>query len=106
MNYFTVERNGQYREFACLGNYDTGEVEFAHYLDMNYEEMKNSSDLEDFVCAVMDATSEVGGDQVAITLVDEDGWFIWGILIGYVDNELRYSLVDWRKDGKKYRYED
>lgn len=105
MNYFAIECNGLCRENIILQD-TNGNVVFADYLEKDYETMKYSTDLEDFVCAVMDACEALGGDQSAITLVGEDGWFIWGILMGYVDDDLRYSLVDWRKDGKKYRYED
>ena len=105
MNHFAIECNGLCRENVILLDAN-GNVMFADYLEKDYEEMKYSTDLEDFVCAVMDACEELGEDQAAITLIDKDGWFIWGIILGYVDDDLRYSLVNWRKDDKKYRYED
>ena len=105
MNYFAIERNGQCNEHIMLTN-DNGSFAFKDYLAKDYDTMKNSADLEDFVCAVMDATEDFDGDQVAITLVGEDGVFIWGIIIGRDEEDsLRYVLIDWKKDGTNYRYE-
>lgn len=106
MNYFAIEHGGNYYDHVVLKDSD-GHPVFTDYLDMDYETMKYSTDLEDFVCAVMEAADEDGGaDQTVITLVGEDGVFIWGIIIGYdEDDMLRYVLVDWKKDGKNYSYE-
>ena len=105
MNYFAIECNGTCRENVILRDGD-GNVVFTDYLEKDYDTMKYSTDLEEFVCAVMEACEELGGDQVALTLVGEDGVFIWGIIMGYDEDEmLRYVLVDWKKDGQNYRYE-
>ena len=41
-----------------------------------------------------------------VTLIDEDDVFVWSIIIGPGESdEIRYVLVDWKKDGKSYRYE-
>lgn len=105
MNYFAIECNGQFRENVILRDSD-GNVVFTDYLEKDYEAMKYSTDLEEFVCAVMEACEELGGDQVALTLIGEDDVFIWGIIMGYdEDDMLRYSLVDWKQDGQNYRYE-
>ena len=71
---------------------------------MTYEEMKSQEDLDNFVIAVMDAT-DGDSDHAIITLVGDDDVFVWSIIIGVIDDEIRYNLVDWQKDGKKYRYE-
>ena len=105
MNYFAVENNGKCYDHVMLRD-GNGHILFENYLDMDYETMKYSTDLEDFVCAVMDASEEMsGGDQTVITLIGEDDVFIWGIIIGVEDGEVRYSLINWQQDGKKYRYE-
>jgi hypothetical protein len=105
MSYFAIENNGEYHDHVILKD-GNGHIMFENYLDMDYETMKYSTDLEDFVCAVMEASEEMsGGDQTVITLVGEDDVFIWGIIIGNVDGDIRYSLVDWKKDGKNYRYD-
>jgi hypothetical protein len=72
--------------------------------------MKSQEDLEDFVCAIMDVAdsiTDVVSTDTVITLVGEDDIFIWSIIAGTVDSDgdLRYVLVDWKKDGKSYRYE-
>lgn len=106
-NIFVIERNGQYWEGVLLD--DQGSPVFAEFLDMNYDEMKSNEYLENFVVAVIDVTnyiSESCDDQTIINLVDENMVLIWGILIGPDEGEdIRYSLVDWKKDGKIYRYE-
>ena len=108
MNYFAIERNGEYRGRVALRDGD-GSIAFENYLDMDYETMKYSTDLEDFVLAVMEATDEEYGsdnDQTIITLIGEDDIFIWSIIMGSDDDgTIRYNIVDWKKAGKNYRYE-
>ena len=105
MNYFAIENNGEYYDHVILKDSD-GNVMFENYLEMDYETMKYSTDLEDFVCAVMEASEEMSsGDQTIITLVGEDDVFIWSIIMGADDGDIRYNLVDWKSDGKSYRYE-
>ena len=74
-------------------------------MNMSYEEMKTYPDIEKFVVAAMDATSDLGGTQLIINLVDPDDVFIWGIIIGIYDDDYNFVFVDWHKDGKNYRYE-
>lgn len=103
MSYFAVEHNGQCLDHVTIRDKD-GSVMFSNYLNMTYDEMTSSEDLEDFVVAVMDAAN--GDGQVLITLVGDDDVFIWSIIIGVEDDDgVRYVLVDWKKDGKSYRYE-
>ena len=107
-NYFAIERNGQ-----CLGpvilQSRNGTSNFANFIEMTYDEMKSNENLDKFVVAAMEATNEASGtddDQTVVTLVGEDGVFIWGIIMGPgEDGDIRYNLVDWKKEGKSYRYE-
>lgn len=109
MSYFAIERNGDLWDHITIREND-GNVVFTNYLDMSYEEMKSQEDLGSFVIAVMEATNaEVkhGDDQSIITLVGDDDIFIWSIIMGPgEDGTVRYALVDWKKDGKNYRYEN
>ena len=103
MSYFAIEHNGKCLDHVVIRDKD-GSVMFSNYLNMTYDEMKSSEDLEEFVVAVMDAVNDEG--QVLITLVGDDNIFIWSIIIGVEDDDgIRYVLVDWKKDGKNYRYE-
>jgi hypothetical protein len=107
MNYFAIEYNGNYKDHVVLVN-DNGDLLFEDYISMTYDEMKSREDLEDFVIANMNAVDEVvfdDNDQMIITLIGEDDVFIWSIIMGTFEDQLRYNLVDWQKDGKKYRYE-
>jgi len=104
-NYFAIECNQQYWEHVVLKDQD-GNVKFEDYLDKTYDEMKNSVDLDEFVVAVMDAANGDANNNAIITLIGEDGVFIWGIIMGPdEDDGVRYVLIDWKKDGKSYRYE-
>ena len=108
MNYFAIERNNQCWSPVTLQSRN-GNSDFTNFMEMTYEEMKSSENLEEFVLAAMDATNESSGgndDQTIVTLVGEDNAFIWSIVMGPEENGLvRYSLVDWKKDDKIYRYE-
>jgi hypothetical protein len=107
-NYFSIERNGECWAPVILADHN-GNPAFEEFLYMGYEKMKSSELLEDFVVASMEAAnrkSKGGNDQTIVTLVGKDNVFIWGILMGPGENDdIRYSLIDWKKDGKNYRYE-
>jgi hypothetical protein len=105
-NYFTIERGGQYWERIMLGNHN-GDPAFEEFLDMSYDEMKSSEKLSDFVIAAMEATNRVSNtndEQTCVTLIGEDDAFIWSVIMGPENDLIRYSIVDWKKDGKTYKY--
>ena len=102
MSYFAIEHNQECFDHIVIRDKDNNVV-FGEYLNMTYDEMKSSENLEEFVVAVMDAA---GDGEVLITLVGDDNVFIWSIIIGSDgDDGIKYVLVDWKKDGKNYRYE-
>ena len=106
-NYFSIERNGQCWTPVILADRN-GNPAFEEFLNMSYDEMKVSALLEDFVIASMDAADRICGvedDQTIVTLIGDDDNFIWSAIMGYENEHLRYALVDWKKDGKFYRYE-
>lgn len=108
MNYFSIERNGQAWSPVLLAD-DNGEFAFKDFLYMTYDEMKSDDQLEDFVVAAMEAANRKANseddDQTIVTLIGEDDIFIWSIIMGPGENDtIRYSLVDWKKDGNNYRY--
>ena len=106
-NYFAIERNEKCWSPVVLHSRN-GNSDFSDFMEMSYDEMKSSERLDDFVVAAMDATNEISGtsdDQTIVTLVGADGVFIWSVIMGHGENEeIRYSLVDWKKDGHNYRY--
>lgn len=107
MSYFVIEKNNTYFDKVMIRDRDNNVV-FSNYLKMTYDEMKLQKDLNDFVAAIMDAGDAMipnENDKTIITLIGEDNIFIWSIIMGTVDDYIRYSLVDWKKDGKNYRYE-
>lgn len=109
-NYFAVERAGQCVDHVYIKS-DDGTVAFEDVMNMSYDEVKNYSNIDEFITVIMDAANENFGstndEQTIINLVGADDVFVWGILIGPGDegDELRYAFVDWKKDGKSYKYE-
>lgn len=109
MSYFSIERNGQYIDHVSIINENDGSVGFNEYFHMTYDEMKSREDLDDFVIANMeaaDAKFSEEDDQTIITLVGDDDVFIWSIIMGSENDDIRYVLVDWKKDGRSYKYEE
>lgn len=104
MSYFAIEHNQKCIDHIVLNDKD-GNVVFGDYLNLTYDEMKSRPDLDEFVVANFEAVNDNSNSQTLITLIGGDDVFIWGIIIGMVDDDLRYVLVDWKKDGKNYRYE-
>ena len=112
MSYFAIERNNQcwdHIDNKTLNRVNMIDVRLDELRNSTYDEMKKKHWLEGFVMAVMEATNELSGtddDQTIVTLVGDDNIFIWSIIMGPGENDMiRYSLVDWKKDGKNYRYE-
>lgn len=104
MSYFAAEsESGDHIDHISIMNSD-GDIVFKNYLDMTYDEMREREDLDEFVIAIMDSARDVDG-YVIFTLIGDDDIFIWSIIAGMIDGEIRYNLVDWTKDNKKYRYE-
>ena len=106
-NYFAIERNENCHMPVVLADRN-GNAVFEEFLDMSYDEMKASALLEEFVVASMEAADRIcdaEDDQTIVTLIGSDDVFIWSIIMGYENDDIRYCLVDWKKDGKSYRYE-
>jgi hypothetical protein len=109
-NYFAVEHNGICAEHVVITN-DNGEIMFEDLMNMSYDEMKSYDEIDAFVATVMEISEAqfgIGDDpETVVTLVDKDGFFIWGIIMGPGEgDEIRYSLVDWKKHGKSFKYID
>ena len=116
-NRFCIERKSGVIENVFLLN-DKEEILFEDLMNMDFQQMMEYKNIEDFVICAMDAVNEAMGindDETCITLVDEetyvtlvdsDGVFIWSVVIGPGENEgeIRYNGIDWRKDGKTFRY--
>ena len=107
-NYFAIERSGKGVDHVWMRR-DDGTVAFEDVMNMSYEEIKSYEDIDSFVVCVMDMMNEHFGssdEPTMVTLVGEDDVFIWGILIGPESNdEMRYAFVNWKENGKSYRYE-
>lgn len=110
MNYFSIERNQNCWSPVILAD-SNGKPAFTEFLEMSYDEMKNSEQLEDFVIAAMEAAERRGNGEeeysdVVVTLIGEDDFFIWGIIMSADGDNITYKVVDWKADGKHFKYAD
>ena len=104
MNTFSIERGDNIIHNVFFANDD---YKMPPISDMSFEELENYEGLSDVVDAMLDATDGAfgpGNEDVFITLVDEDGYFIWSINIEQDNSSFTYGLIDWRKDGELYCY--
>ena len=104
MSYFVIEHNQKCLDHIILKDKDEN-IAFVDYLGLTYDEMKSREDLDEFAFAIFDAANDGDASQTLVTLVDDSDTFIWSIIIGLNDEELKYVLIDWKKDGKSYRYD-
>ena len=110
MNYFAIERNGECYSPVILADSD-GKPAFSEFLNMSYEEMRDSEQLEGFVVAAMEAAESKGDsdeeyNDVVVTLIGEDGFFIWGIIMSAEGDDITFKIVDWQEGGKHFKYAD
>ena len=111
MSYFAMERGGECYEHAenvIVDRVNMIQARIDILKNSTYAEMKRQHWIEGFVIATMEAADEVFSDednQTIITLVDDDDIFVWSIIIGVNENsDYNYVFVDWKKDGRIYRY--
>jgi hypothetical protein len=110
MSYFVIERNDQWWDNVdgIANRVNMVQPRIDMLKSSTYDEMKKKPWLEGFVMAVMEEANELSGtgdDQTIITLVGDDDVFVWSIIMGPGENDMiRYTLVDWKRDGKSYRY--
>lgn len=115
MKHFTIERNGRCWESTdkLTNRVNMIQPRIDELKNSTYDEMKSKHWIEGFICAIMEEADELSGtigDQTIVTLVDENDLFVWSIIITGTENyktnyEVNYAFVDWKKDGKSYRYE-
>ena len=106
MNTFSIERGNNiiHNVFFADKDYNMPNVE-----DMSFGDLVSCENLTDIVDAMLDATDTAfgpGPEDVFITLVGEDGYFIWSINIEQDNSEFKYSLIDWRMTDELYCYEE
>lgn len=110
MNYFAIEVNGNCYSPVLLAD-SNGNPAYTKFLEMTYEEMRDSEELEDFVVAAMEAAERRGDSEeeysdVVVTLIGEDDFFIWGIIMSAEDDNITYKVIDWQEGGKHFKYAD
>ena len=108
-NYFAVERDGKCIEDLVLRD-ENGDIAFENIMNMSYEEVRqNTQEVQEFIVTIMDATNMYFGsiedENTVVTLIGPDDVFIWGIIMGPENDELKYVFIDWQKDCQKFKYE-
>lgn len=104
MNTFSIERGDNIIHNVFFA---TKDYEMPNVANMSFDEIAHYEGLSDIVDAMLDATDDAfgtGNEDVFITLVDEDGYFIWSINIEQDNSSFAYGLINWRKDGELYCY--
>ena len=106
-SYFAVERGGKCVDHITIRT-DDFKTAFKDLMNMSYDEMKAYDHMQSFVVAVMDAANSYFNsidEMTVITLVGADDVFIWSVIINSENSDkMNYAFVDWKKDGKYYRY--
>ena len=106
MNTFSIERGDNVLHNVFFGDKD---YKMPNVSEMSFDELTNYDGLANLVDAMLDATDNAFGpscEDVFITLVDENGYFIWSISIEQYDSEFNYKLIDWAQSDDKFCYGD
>lgn len=108
-NYFSIERAGKCHDNVVFRD-NNEDLVFEDLMNMSCGEAQTYDNIDMFVECVMDVSNQLFGsddDQTIITLIGKDSVFIWSMIVGVGDDkeELKYVFVDWKKDGRSYRYE-
>ena len=112
MNTFSIERGEDFASNIILSNNeDHPEFIEVHFIE-DLENLLNFEELEEFIFGALEATDEAFGpntllEDTTVTLVDEDGYFIWSIVLsedehGMVDCD----FLDWKNSGYHFCYAD
>ena len=104
MNTFSIERGDNIIHNVFFTNDD---CEMFSILDMSFENIVNYEKLAYIVDAMLDAADDVfgpGSEDVLITLVDNDGYFIWSIEIEQDNSDFKYRVIDWKQSEMKFCY--
>lgn len=104
MNTFSIERGDNVVHNVFFGDKN---YKMPNVADMSFDELVTYNGLPDLVDAMLDATDTAfgpGPEDVFITLIDENGYFIWSINIEQCDSEFSYQLIDWSQSEEKFSY--
>lgn len=74
------------------------------------QQIENYSGLGTFAVAMTGISSEELGEgfsNLMVTLINgEDDTFIWSVDIDIKGDNLSYGVIDWKKDGKTFKYQE
>ena len=104
MNTFSIERGDNVLHNVFFGDENN---KMSNVTEMSFDELVNYDGLSDLVDAMLDATDDAFGpscEDVFITLVDGNGYFIWSISIEQCDSDFNYQIIDWSQSDDKFCY--
>lgn len=110
MNTFSFEREGRLVEGVELGSSVDDDMSPC---EMSYEYIKSLGEegMEGIMWGLYDVANDIfeydEGDIIDtdITLVDDDGYFIWGYSIENTgDGNGQYTLTNFRTDDRRFKY--
>ena len=108
MNTFSIEHGNGFVQCVCFVDYN-GVTSHEEVSALTFEELSNYDKIDYFIKGILEACDQFFGEsdeEIYVTLVREDGYFIWGVCLIPNGEYITYQLIDWTKDDQLFRYED
>ena len=108
MNTFSIEHGNGFVEGVCFVDFN-GNISHEEISELTFEELSNYDKIDYFIEGILEASDQFFGEsneEICVTLVGEDGYFIWGICLTIEENSISYQLIDWTKDEQLFRYKE
>ena len=108
MNTFSIEHGNGFVKDVCFADF-TGNISHEEISALTFEELSNYDKIDYFIEGILEACDRFFGEsnkEIIVTLVGEDGYFIWGVILNPAEYSISYQLIDWTKDDQLFRYEE
>ncbi len=108
MNTFSIEHGNGFVKDVCFVDFN-GNISHEEISELTFEELSNYDKIDYFIKGILEACDQFFGEsdeEIYVTLVREDGYFIWGVILNADGNSVAYQLIDWTKDDQLFRYEE
>lgn len=107
MNTFSIEHGNGFVKDVCFMD-NNGIVPHEEISVLTFEELSNYDKIDYFIEGILAASEQLFGEsneEIYVTLVGEDGYFIWGVCLIPNGEYITYQLIDWTKDEQLFKYE-
>lgn len=108
MNTFSIEHGNGFVQGVCFVDFN-GNISHEEISALTFEELSNYDKIDYFIEGILEASNQFFGEsdeEIYVTLVREDGYFIWGVILNPDGDSITYQLIDWTKDDQLFRYEE